>query len=167
MVLSVAPLSQIAATALLVNFRHVFYALSFPLHRTRGVGRAYSTFALTDEAWALTASPAARRWRQARILALQGAFHASWVLSVTVGGLGGTLVPEGVRGLGFALTALFLVLGIEAFRARRDLPAPIAAVACAVVAQVVFGDGMLVAAIALFLCYLTVRFLLGRRGRHA
>jgi len=59
------------------------------------------------------------------------------------------------------------VLGMEAFRARRDLPAPIAAVAFAVVAHLVFGDGMLVAAIALFLCYLTARFLLARRGRRA
>jgi predicted branched-subunit amino acid permease len=31
-----APLAQIALTAFLVNSRHVFYALSFPLHRITG-----------------------------------------------------------------------------------------------------------------------------------
>ena len=30
------PLAQIALTAFLVNSRHVFYALSFPLHRVPG-----------------------------------------------------------------------------------------------------------------------------------
>src|SRR4051812_22257170 len=40
-----APLSQIAVTAALVNFRHVFYALSFPLHQVHGpLAKTYSTF---------------------------------------------------------------------------------------------------------------------------
>jgi predicted branched-subunit amino acid permease len=40
-----APLAQIALTAFLVNSRHVFYALSFPLHRiTSRAGKVYSTF---------------------------------------------------------------------------------------------------------------------------
>src|SRR5699024_6863848 len=55
MLAAAAPFAQVAVTSLLVNFRHVFYALSFPLHRVHGRGwRAYSTFALTDEAYALT-----------------------------------------------------------------------------------------------------------------
>ncbi|WP_440901160.1 AzlC family ABC transporter permease [Actinosynnema sp.] len=170
LVMAVAPLSQIAVTAFLVNFRHVFYALSFPLHRVRGAGaKVYSTFALTDEAWALTASPEARGWSRGRILAIQGGFHVVWVASVTAGGLVGNLVPEGVHGLGFALTALFLVLGIDAYRVRRKLPAPIAAVVCAVVSGAVFGEGMLVGAMGLFTGYLVVTFLVerrrGQRGR--
>ena len=45
MVLVVAPLTSIAVTALLVNFRHVFYALSFPLKQIRSRGwRAVSTY---------------------------------------------------------------------------------------------------------------------------
>src|SRR5215203_2405144 len=45
LVAAAAPLSQIAVTAFLVNFRHVFYALSFPLHRVRRkTGKAYGTF---------------------------------------------------------------------------------------------------------------------------
>ncbi len=54
--IAAAPPAQIAVTAFLVNLRHVFYALSFPLHRVEGkAGKTYSTFALTDEAYALTA----------------------------------------------------------------------------------------------------------------
>jgi len=47
------PLLQVAATTLIVNLRHVFYALSFPLDRVdRRWAKAYSTYALTDEAYA-------------------------------------------------------------------------------------------------------------------
>ena len=42
-----AAFGQIAVTTVLVNFRHVFYALSFPLHRIPGRGwKAYSGVAL-------------------------------------------------------------------------------------------------------------------------
>lgn len=45
-----------------MNPRHVFYALSFPLHRVTGIaGKTYKTFALTDEAYAMTAAPSSQR----------------------------------------------------------------------------------------------------------
>jgi 4-azaleucine resistance transporter AzlC len=160
LVMALAPLGQIAATAFVVNVRHVFYALSFPLHRVRGVaGKAYSTFALTDEAFALTTRPEARCWSRARIVWVQAFVQVFWVGSVTVGALGGTLIPDGVVGLDFAVTALFVVLGIDAFRARRDVPAAIVAVACALTGHLVFGEQMVLAAMGMF-----TAFLLGRYG---
>ena len=143
--------------------------LSFPLHRVRGVaGKAYSTFALTDEAYAVTATPEAQCWSRARILWMQGFVQAWWVLSVTAGALGGTLIPDGVVGLDFAVTALFVVLAIEAYRAHRDVPAPIVAVACALVARVLTGDRMLVTGMGLFLAFLLARYGVTRwRARRA
>jgi 4-azaleucine resistance transporter AzlC len=159
LVTALAPLGQVAAVAFLVNFRHVFYALSFPLHRVPGAAaKAYSTFALTDEAYAVTARPEARTWSRARILWLQAFVHVFWVGSVTLGALGGTLVPPGVAGLDFAVTALFVVLGIDAFRARRDVPAALVAVACALVGHALFGERMLVAAMGLFTLFLLARY---------
>jgi 4-azaleucine resistance transporter AzlC len=164
MVTAVAPLGQVAVAAFLVNFRHVFYTLSFPLHRVPGAAaKAYSTFALTDEAYAVTARPEARTWDRARILWLQAFVHVYWAGSVTLGALGGTLIPPAVKGLDFAVTALFLVLGIDAFRARRDIPAAVVAVACALVGNVVFGEQMLVAAMAMFTAFLLARYAIARR----
>lgn len=164
MVTAVAPLGQVAVAAFLVNFRHVFYTLSFPLHRVPGAAaKAYSTFALTDEAYAVTARPEARTWGRARILWLQAFIHMYWAGSVTLGALGGTLIPPAVKGLDFAVTALFLVLGIDAFRARRDIPAAVVAVACALVGNVVFGEQMLVAAMAMFTAFLLARYAIARR----
>lgn len=159
-----ATLPQIGATALLVNLRHVFYSLTFPLHRLPWPAKIYGTFALTDEAWALTASPAAQRYRPRRIVALQLTFHLVWVTSVTVGGIAGVAVPEQVRGLDFALTALFLVLAIDAYRQRRDIPAPLVAVLCAAVSLLVLGgDGMLLGGTVLYLAFLVARALIRRR----
>ena len=126
-----APLAQIALTAFLVNSRHVFYTLSFPLHQVTGAaGKAYSTFALTDEAYALTTSDTARSWPSRRILWIQASMHAYWVTGATAGAALGAVIPAHIAGLDFAMTALFAVLAIDAFRARRDIPTPIVAVAC-------------------------------------
>jgi predicted branched-subunit amino acid permease len=76
----------------------------------------------------LAINPAARDWGRARILFVQLFLQLFWVVSVTAGALGGTLFPDRVVGLEFAMTALFLVLGIEAWKARRDIPTPLAAV---------------------------------------
>lgn len=152
-------LSQIAASAFLINFRHVFYALSFPLHRLRGtLAKAYATYALTDEAYALTTDPQAAQWSQARIMTIVTTLHLTWILSVTAGAGLGLLIPPGIVGLDFAVTALFVVLGIEAFRARPSLPVPITAIICALAARVVSRENMLILAMGFFVVCLTASF---------
>ena len=70
-----------------------------------------------------------------RILWLQLFMHLYWVGSATAGALLGSLIPDSVTGLDFALTALFTVLALDAIRDRRDdLPTPILAVPCAALA---------------------------------
>jgi branched chain amino acid efflux pump len=146
-----APLAQIALTAFLVNSRHVFYALSFPLHQVKGrAGKIYSTFALTDEAYALTAGRSARSWPSRRILWLQALMHAYWVAGATAGAALGTAIPAHLAGLDFAMTALFAVLAIDAFRARRDIPTPVLGLVCALIARCEFPGQMLLAAFVMF-----------------
>lgn len=144
----VAPLATIATTALLVNVRHLFYALSFPLHRvgSRG-GKVYSTFALTDEAYALTTGRQAQQWPGRRIIGLQLFLHLYWVVGGTVGALLGSLIPDRIAGLDFALTALFVVLAVEAV---RDVTTPLIALLAALTALLAFPQQMLLVAFALF-----------------
>ncbi|MBM7442330.1 AzlC family ABC transporter permease [Streptomyces sp. HB132] len=170
MVTAAAPLATIALASFMVNVRHVFYALSFPLHRVRGrLGRTYSTFALCDEAYAMTAAEEARSWSGRRILSLQFFLHLYWVGGATAGALLGSLIPDGVTGLDFALTALFTVLALDALRELRgDLPTPVLALLSALAARALFPDQMLPAAFALFTAGLVARHLAtGRRPRHA
>jgi 4-azaleucine resistance transporter AzlC len=169
MVAAAAPLAQVALTTLVVNSRHVFYALSFPLHRVHGpLRRTYSTFALTDEAYAMTASPDGQRWPGARILVLQVLLHLSWVSGATLGALLGEALPlDSLRGLDFALSALFIVLAIDAYRARPDLRTALLALACALGAMLVLPGQMLLAAYAAFTLLLLLWCAAGRHGERA
>ncbi|MFF9035487.1 AzlC family ABC transporter permease [Streptomyces sp. NPDC014892] len=170
MVTAAAPLASIAVSAFLVNVRHVFYTLSFPLHRVTGrLGKTYSTFALCDEAYALTAGEQARSWSGRRILWLQFFLHLYWTGGATAGALLGSLIPDSVTGLDFALTALFTVLALDAVRdLRGDLPTPALAIVCALAARLLFPHQMLLAAFALFTAaLLTRRFVIGRKPTHA
>ncbi|MEU4450744.1 AzlC family ABC transporter permease [Nocardioides sp. NPDC023903] len=162
--LAAAPLAQIAVSTLLVNFRHVFYAISFPMHRVRGRGwKAYSTFALTDEAYALTATPEAAGWSRTRIISIQAFFHVAWVLCVAAGAGLGSLIPPQVAGLDFAVTALFVVLGMEAYKVRRSLPISVLALGCAIVAALISRDNMLLIAMGMFCVALVCSYVLAAR----
>jgi 4-azaleucine resistance transporter AzlC len=163
-----APAAVVAATTLIVNSRHVFYALSFPLHRVRGVpAKMYSTYTMSDEAYAVAVSPAARSWTTRPILLMQACFHLLWVTGATLGGLLGAVLPlERLRGLDFALTALFIVLAIDAYRQRPDPATALTAALCAVAAWLVVPGRLLVSAFAAFTAVLLARAVrAGRDGR--
>jgi 4-azaleucine resistance transporter AzlC len=161
-----APVTAVALTTFLVNSRHLFYGLSFPLHRITGrLPRAYSVFALTDEAYALTAGKDPDELTGRRILWTQFGLHASWVAGALAGGLVGHRLLDDVKGLGFVLTALFVVLAMDAFRDSPDLCTLAAALCSAVVALLVAPASMLLLAMSVFTASLAARHHLSRRGR--
>lgn len=164
-----APIVTVALTTFVVNSRHVFYALSFPLDRVRGMlGKAYSTYTLSDEAYAVGVSPEAQTWTTRPILLMQLLFHLLWVAGATLGGLVGEALPiDRLVGLDFALTALFIVLGIDAFRQRPDWVTAASASACAVGAWLVVPGQLLVSAFAAFTGVLVARMLLQRSAGRA
>ena len=146
------PLGQAALTTLFVNFRHAFYGLSFPLGNIRSLpGRLYGIHAMTDEAYALLIRPEARSYSGARILWTEAICQAYWVTGVTVGALVGTRLPWDLSWMGFALTALFVVLSIDVLRAAEP-PWPLAliALACAGVALAVVPQAMMVVAMCAY-----------------
>lgn len=113
-----------AITAFMVNFRHIFYGLTYPRHVIRrGLPSAYATYALTDEVDAITSTlrgPATG----ARLLTITIVCQLAWVGAGIVGALAGAVIPPNLEGFDFALTALFAVLAFEAFQASRDVSAP-------------------------------------------
>lgn len=94
MITSGAALGAIALTAFLVNFRHVFYAFSFPLRAVKGkLARFYSMYALTDESYAVTAVDP-ENWTARKLLTVQIAFQCYWVGGGLTGVALGSLIPE-------------------------------------------------------------------------
>ena len=151
------PLITVAVTTLLVNGRHVFYALSFPLHRVHGrARRAYAVFALIDEAYALIATRP-DDMTHTRVLWTQALLHASWVSGGLIGALAGAGLDVRIPGLDFVFIALFVVLALDAIRRHRDLAGAGLAVGCALLARAVAPQQMLLLAMALFVAVLLIR----------
>jgi 4-azaleucine resistance transporter AzlC len=167
MLAAAAPVAAIAVTTFLVNSRHLFYGLSFPLHRVRGrLRKAYSVFALCDEAYALMTSKDPRGLTSSRILWTQLGLHASWAVGALVGGLlGGVFLGE-LEGLEFILTALFVVLTMDAYRASPDRTTVALATGAAVVALLVAPGSMVLVAMSTFAVGLVVRHFFSTPARN-
>lgn len=158
----------VALTTLIVNARHVFYALSFPLHRIRGtVAKLYSTYTLSDEAYAVAVSTEAQTWSSRSIILMQSCFHLIWITGATLGGLLGQALPvDRIQGLDFALTALFIVLAMDAYRQRPDPVTAIAAALCGLGAWIVMPHQLLLCAFTAFTAFLLLRLRLVSRAGH-
>ncbi|MDY0308400.1 MAG: AzlC family ABC transporter permease [Castellaniella sp.] len=146
------PIGAIALATLVLNLRHVFYGLSLlnTLPANRWL-RWYSIFALTDETYSvLTALPA--RERAPRMALLSALNQGWWVLGTALGAVLGAQAQVGLTGLDFVLAALFAVLAVEQWRARRDaVPVWVAAAAYAAGNALMPSQAL---AIAIALCLL-------------
>jgi len=159
------PIGAIALATLVLNLRHVFYGLSLLNHMPASRWqRWYSMFALTDESYSvLTALPAqARARRMALVCALNQGW---WVLGTALGGVLGAQVQIGLTGLDFVLAALFAVLAVEQWRARRDLLPIWIALAAYALALWVLPEQALALAISLSLLAAALRP--ARAARHS
>jgi len=104
---------------LVVNARHIAYGLSM-LKRFRDTGpfKPYLIFSLTDETFALLSSlpePSITEEKQRSLFMFYVAVldQCYWVSGSLIGAVAGHLIPYDMKGIGFALTALFIVLMIE------------------------------------------------------
>ena len=158
MLAAAVPIAAIATTTFLVNSRHLFYGLSFPLDRVKGrIAKAYSIFALCDEAYAIITSTDPATLTTRRISWTQLGLHLSWAGGALIGGVVGATMLSGVNGLDFVLTALFVVLTLDGYRAHRDRTTLILAAAAAAIALLIAPESMLLIAMILFTVALGVR----------
>jgi 4-azaleucine resistance transporter AzlC len=108
---------------LVVNARHIAYGFSminrFP---KKSLLRPYLIFSLTDETFALLSSlppgtqegvPPPGKERDRFMFYVSILDQSYWVTGTLIGATAGSLLPFETEGIGFALTALFIVLMIE------------------------------------------------------
>lgn len=135
-------LVQVALMTLAVNFRHLFYGLSFTERfRQMGKKRWYMIYSLTDETYSLLCSQRAPEGVE------QGQFFFAialldelyWIAGAVLGTVVGGLLPFDTTGIDFAMTALFIVIFTEQWLSYpTHLPA-ILGLCCAVISLVIFG----------------------------
>ncbi len=144
----------------MVNARHLFYGVSM-LETYKGTGKKkwYLIFGMCDESFTIncTAKPPEgvdRGWFMFFVTLLN---HIYWVAGSTLGGLLGGLVTFNTKGIDFVMTALFVVIFIDQWRAqKRHLPAMIG-LAVSLFSLLVFGaEQFILPAMALMLAVLTL-----------
>lgn len=151
-------LATIAITTFLVNFRHLFYGLTYPIDIVQGkLKRLYLVFCMVDEAFALNATeknPKTMWW-------IHIGLHASWASGSAVGALGGAQLLGNVHGLDFVLIALFAVLTLDSWQLTKDKVSALLAVMSAGVGMLAGHQHMMLVAMLIFAGALIVRH---RRG---
>ncbi len=156
-------LLTVAVTTFFVNFRHVFYAFSFPLHVVDNpVAKFYSMHALIDEAYAVTAAHPTG-WTASRLLSLQISMQLYWVSGGLVGIAIAWAIPDTIAGLDFALLALFITLTLDAVRSREQLPSLIIATVAFFAAMLLVPDQIIFAGMIIFMALLTIRYFTAKR----
>jgi 4-azaleucine resistance transporter AzlC len=144
------PLPQILITELFVNIRHIVYGLSL-ITKFKQVGKwkPYLVFSLTDETYALLTStevpPRADPGFFYGMIALLDQCY--WILGSVIGAAACSVLQHFhldhyLRGVDFALTAMFVVILIEQIKKSGDVVPPLI--------------GLLTSAAAVALCKLGV-----------
>ena len=138
-----ASLGTVALMTLLINFRHLVYGLSM-LEKFRGMGwrKLYMIFSLTDETYALLSSARAPVGVDPKnfYFAIALLDQSYWILGSVIGAVAGAVIPFSTEGVDFAMTALFVVIAVDQWKAyQKHLPALIGG-AVTVVFLIILGS---------------------------
>lgn len=152
---AMAPLPQVAAMTLIINFRHLVYGLSM-LGKYRDTGRRkpYLIFSLPDETYAILSSGQIPQGiaPQDYYLAVSLLNQFYWVAGSVLGGLLGAALSLNTQGADFAMTALFLVIALGQWEERKNRPSALLGAGAALVSLLLFGpDRFLIPALVLMI----------------
>ena len=98
---------------------------------------------------------------------MQVTYNATWVASGLIGVLAGSFIPTQIRGLDFALTALFITLTVDSIRSLKDIPSVVLAAGSFLIAILVWPQQRLLLALLLFVASLVVRHVITERGEES
>ena len=130
-----ASLITVALTTLAVNARHIFYGITMlDRYKDAGAKKTYLIFSLTDETYSLVCEGEKNNKYFFTVSVLN---HIYWIAGCCVGSLIGGFVS--LKGVDFALTALFVTVFTEQWLSSKDKTSAIVGVSSALVCLLLFG----------------------------
>lgn len=127
---------------LMVNARHIFYGISM-LEPFEGLGwkKYYLIFGLCDESFSIHCAAKIppdvdRGWFMLFVTLLNQGY---WVAGTALGAVAGHLIRFNAEGIDFALTALFVVIFVDQWRATKQHLSALIGVGAALCCRLVFG----------------------------
>ncbi len=109
------PLQALAMT-LMINARHLFYGLSMlDKYKGKGLKKLYLIFGMCDESFSINYTADIPKdvdagWFMFFVTLLN---HFYWFFGATLGGICGSWIAFNTEGLGFVMTAMFIVIFLE------------------------------------------------------
>ena len=155
--------------ALMIQARHLFYGLSM-LEKYKGLGakRIYLIYGLCDETFSIAYTTRLpqdvdRGWFYFFVTLLNQLY---WVAGTALGSLVGGLMSFDTSGLGFVMTAMFVVIFLEQFlHEKQHISAAVGFFAAGVCLFFFGADDFLIPTMALILLFLTaLRCPIARKG---
>ncbi|NKQ41534.1 MAG: AzlC family ABC transporter permease [Sulfurovum sp.] len=150
-------LIDIAIASFFINIRQSFYGLSMlKKYAKSGWIKPYLIHTLTDETYAiLTSIKISEKLSYRHYAIFLSALNQSyWVIGSVTGAFFGAAINFDTRGITFSLTALFIVLAIEQYKARKNITPFVVGAIASLVSMMLLGNNMLLGAILLSLAIL-------------
>ena len=146
--------------ALSVNARHLFYGISM-LEKYSGTGKVkpYLIFGMCDETFSILCStePPPDVDRRAFLLSVTLLNQSYWVLGSVAGGLIGPLLTFDTYGIDFVMTAFFVVIFLNQWRAQKNRSPALIGLGASAVSLLIFGaENFIIPAMILIVACLTV-----------
>nr|MBR4280990.1 AzlC family ABC transporter permease [Clostridia bacterium] len=136
-----APLETLLM-ALLIQARHLFYGLAM-LDKYRGFGwkTPLLIFGMCDESFSINCSAEVpvgvdRGWFYLWVTLLNWSY---WILGATLGAQLGAVLPFDTEGLDFVMTAMFVVIFLEAWLKEKQHLSSLIGLACSMGCLLLFG----------------------------
>ena len=137
-----ASLIETLIISLTINARQIFYAIScLPLFSPYVRKKWYLAFTLTDETFALIHIKAkgATSDKGYFMCAIAFLHHSYWILGCVSGALLGRYITFNTQGLGFVMSAIFIVLFIDQCKNSKQLGVPFIGVFVSFACLIIFG----------------------------
>lgn len=138
-----ASLISAAIMTLMVNARHLFYGISMlERYKDTGAAKPYLIFALTDETYSVVCSGGVPEGvdRKKYYFWVSLLNQLYWIAGGVAGALLGSVLPFDTTGINFSMTALFLVVMTEQWKASRDHTPALVGLGVSLVCLLVFGS---------------------------
>jgi len=135
------PINALVLT-LMVNARHLFYGISM-LDKYGNVGKKkwYMVFGLCDESFVINSTINVPQHVDKGLVMFFVTLlnHAYWVLGATLGGIFGSFISFNTEGLDFVMTALFIVIFIEAWMKEDKHISSLVGIGASIACLFIFG----------------------------
>jgi len=138
-----ATLISVALTTLMVNARHLFYGISMlRRYKHAGAKKPYLIFGLTDETYSLVCKRKAPEGLDFHNYAfwLTLLNQSYWIAGTALGALVGANLSFNTAGIEFAMTALFITVFVDQWKATKDHIPALAGIGVTIACLILYGS---------------------------